>query len=76
MLNRIFTPDQINRLRANGEEDYYGNHPPVALLRNPFGPGVWLFTALWPGSDERLWALADLGAGEPDTGDIELSKRP
>jgi hypothetical protein len=66
----LLTPDQRDRLLANGRRSGL-DHVPVVKFFNPLGIGTWLATELDPDGD-TLFGLADLG--DPELGSFSLAE--
>ena len=68
---KLITKSQRERLLANGARRG-ADHRPVVKLFNPTGAGTWLLSELDPDEPEIAFALADLGMGFPELGEISL----
>ena len=66
----LLTPDQRERLLANGRQSGLG-HFPVVKFFNPVGIGTWLATEL-DADNDTCFGLADLGF--PELGSFSLEE--
>src|SRR5687768_5876841 len=70
----LITPEQRERLKANGSTARETDHVPVVKLFDPCGAATWLITEMMPTDLDLLFGLCDLGMGFPELGYVRLSE--
>ncbi len=73
---KLFTKDILAKLAANGAASAARetDHRPVLKVFNPTGAATWLISESDPNEPDRLFALCDLGMGEPELGYVLRSE--
>ena len=75
--NNLITPDQRDKLLANGRRTATGEDidPHVVLkIFTPDANATWLLTESDPAEPDRLFGLVDLGLGFPELGYCSLAE--
>jgi hypothetical protein len=70
----LITPEQREKLQANGRADRDLDPVPVVKLYDPIGAATWLLTEISPTDPDMAYGLIDLGAGFPRPGQYRLSE--